>query len=614
LVIGLAVAGCGERTPTESADRQDDRPSPFIVSNASSSLATVGASTPAVADGSSLVFISLPPGRIPEGIRAAIRNLASGEVVQTDVREGGFDPVALHAVAGDQILIEVAMAGNGEPVRATEVVSLRRRPVVVRTDPPPRKRDVPLNKIISVVFSEPINASALTDGAIRLRSGNSAIPALLAFADQAQIVVNLTASEPLAPGTEYELVIGPSVRDISGDSLEETPIVPFTTVAGVATRLAFDALPLAAVSGVPLSVIRVTAVDDAGRPVIGFQRPVSLSLSANPAGAALIGPPSSVPTGGVASFMSLTVTHAGRFTLVASAEGLPQAISASFDVASGGRIAFVGGNWLGSVGGEPAHIYVVNLDGGAVTQLTSGPVFDDWPAWSPDGSRIAFARGGDTATAGIYIMNADGSGLQRVSAIGGTPAWSPDGTRIAFSGGGLHVMNADGSGVVRLSDTGGDYAPAWSPDGSTIAYNRFLDVNGDGWTQVYLMNADGSGQRRLTNDCTYTCGFQSAEGHPSWSPDGRTLTYWSYFMGVTVIAPDGTSAHSITTPGQIFPTPFFPEPVVWFESNPDWAPDGRAIVFWSNDRLYTARVDGIGGWALLSLPTGAHAPAWQRAR
>lgn len=141
----------------------------------------------------------------------------------------------------------------------------------------------------------------------------------------------------------------------------------------------------------------------------------------------------------------------------------------------GSRIAF------SSYRDGDSEIYVMNADGGGVEQLTDNEIRDWLPSWSPDGGRIAFQshRDGDWD---IYVMNADGSGVVRLNEdeyYDSFPAWSPSGDRIAFTsrrGGdmgnyvmkasspsgdtGIYVINADGSGVERLGEGA---MPAWSP-------------------------------------------------------------------------------------------------------------------------------------------------------
>ena len=165
-----------------------------------------------------------------------------------------------------------------------------------------------------------------------------------------------------------------------------------------------------------------------------------------------------------------------------------------------GRIAFT----RGPSGAE--DIYAINGNGSFPVNLTPGqPASDIDPAFSPDGTKIAFAsnRDGDYE---IYTANADGTGPSAADQQHGDdrdPAWSPNGSYIAFRSiarrrqrdlqdarGGRHADAADEQH--RQSD----FAPAWSPDGAEIAWQKFAGRNND----VYKMNADGQGQTRLTTD------------------------------------------------------------------------------------------------------------------
>lgn len=260
-------------------------------------------------------------------------------------------------------------------------------------------------------------------------------------------------------------------------------------------------------------------------------------------------------------------------------------ISDGYDPAwspDGTRIAFAS-----TRDGEPA-IYLANADGSAARRLTSG----SWPAWSPDGRRIAFHREGDFAWGDgqILIIETDGSNETTLSR-GEFPAWSPDGARIAFADGeGIAVMNADGSGISRL--LGGDFLPvtpsipngigkpAWSPDGRWIAFEHVGDSDMTP-AQIYVMNSDGSLPRRLTP----TRGIQYAESDPAWSPAGSRIAFWSYGYGIATVAANGGAQRTVY---KEFP------PVV-YGAKPAWSPDGITIAFTARYREGGVAIWVVGG-------------------
>lgn len=171
------------------------------------------------------------------------------------------------------------------------------------------------------------------------------------------------------------------------------------------------------------------------------------------------------------------------------------------------------------------EIFTMNPDGTGVVQLTNNSSDDGNPYWSPDGSRIVFEAYRD-GQAEIYVMNADGSGQTRLTSDGdfdGYPYWSQDGSKIAFTSrrtGGYRIysMNIDGSGLVQLSEQPYSFNASWSPDGTQIAYDA--DADGDGWQELWLMNADGSNQHLIV-DPSGTVDTWARD----WSPDGRYIAF-----------------------------------------------------------------------------------------
>ena len=211
--------------------------------------------------------------------------------------------------------------------------------------------------------------------------------------------------------------------------------------------------------------------------------------------------------------------------------------------ADGTNIAFV----RDTSGMELDEIYVMKGDGSGQTNITNHPAVSDIePSWSPDGSKIAFRTFRDGSHE-IFAMNADGSGQTNLTnnpAFDVAPAWSPDGTKIAFQSNRsmdneIYVMDADGTDPLNLTQTPGvDDRPAWSPDGTKIAFQSERD--GDG--EVFVMNADGSGQLNLTNNAVQ-------DGAPQWSPDGTKIIFTTDRTGdneVFVMNADGSGQTNLT--------------------------------------------------------------------
>jgi Tol biopolymer transport system component len=279
-----------------------------------------------------------------------------------------------------------------------------------------------------------------------------------------------------------------------------------------------------------------------------------------------------------------------------------------------GKIAFQSdrdGNW---------EIYVMNADGSGQTRLTFNAAADTEPAWSPDGSKIAFVSTRDSAvgSSDIYVMNADGSGQTRLTfgglagtGLGGNPAWSPDGTRIAFDDlSNVYVMSASGGAVTNLflmspnPELRSMNHPAWSPDGSKIAFTGRV-LNGFQDDGIFVMNAhDGSGKTNLT---------PNNPGHnhnPSWSADGSKISFDRY--GATLLegwqiyainAADGTGQVNLSNNR--------------FNDNVSaWSPDNSKIAFEStrsgNADIWVMSADGSGPVDLTNNPAADDDADWRR--
>jgi hypothetical protein len=268
-----------------------------------------------------------------------------------------------------------------------------------------------------------------------------------------------------------------------------------------------------------------------------------------------------------------------------------------------GKIAFASNRDNGG-GTNPPDIYVMNPDGSGQTRLTfgvNGGIDPVVPVWSPDGTKIAFSSFQSNGNYDIYTINANGGGqvnLTNTAVNEFDPAWSNDGSKLAYGrGGDIWVMNANGSQQTLLLTNGS--SPSWSPDGTRILFTR--NIVG-GFDDIFVMNTDGTGVTNLTNN---PGGYFS----PKWSPDGARVIFATN-SGISKMNPDGTGVSVLTNNGsnpEWSPDGSKVAFSRYQNGNPDvfvMNVDGTNVVPLTNNAAY----DNYPSWQVSSVPTPTPTP------
>ena len=307
------------------------------------------------------------------------------------------------------------------------------------------------------------------------------------------------------------------------------------------------------------------------------------------------------------------------------------AVASAAPAAADGRdqeIAFQSGRGL-----DPAsnlqRIHRMDLDGSGVRPLLPDQFDNSFDvAWSPDGDRFAFTSILDPGYFELHVARADGTRIQRLTVTGDVhdagPAWFPSGDRLAFVSDrvesdptafgpfDLYVMRlrppfAPFNVTNRPGNDCGCYEPAFifaapsvAPDGRRIAFTS--DIAETDNFDVYVINRDGTGLRRLTTE-------PGIDAEPDWSPDGRTIAFHSDRDGdaeLYVMRRDGRGATQVTRNEGVK------------DVQPDWSPDGRRFAFTSdasgNDDIWVIDTDGDDARQVTADPAVDERPAWRPRR
>jgi Tol biopolymer transport system component len=538
-----------------------------------------------------VAFVSAVPGAVAGALTGTIENPRLGRSIPVELLDGGFDPIAVPAAAGDTLELSFALPGAA-PVLVRAAVPARRRPRVVRTHPARGRTDVAINSIVRAVFSEPIDPATLGDSTVRLLQDGVAIPGSIRISAGSSVSVDFVPAAPLAPATSYRLVLDPGIRDLAGDPLELPEPVDFTTFGEGGNSPLTVTVTTGGVDPDPDGYEIV--LDARAAYALGVNETITIpGVGAGGHSVMLTGlAPNCFTAGGIVRSVTVTEGASVAITFAVTCAELPElevivsTIGADPDpdgyliqtegwvgqIASSGsvRIPFpryganivsladIRGNCM--TDGPPRQS--VEILAGAASPMTVAFVVTCTPDFIPAGV-LAIARYAADGPPAIHVVSADGSNAVQLTPgdmYATSPAWSPDGRRIAFvrhaeESAELYVMNADGTGAVRrVSEVGLHVAtPVWSRDGARIIYM----AQRRGPATAEMVEADGNGSpvhleiaRRWSNP-------------PAWSPAGDRIAIIRQTT-LEIMSLDAVYFRQIPLGAGVF-------------QDPAWSPDGRTI-------------------------------------
>jgi dipeptidyl aminopeptidase/acylaminoacyl peptidase len=269
--------------------------------------------------------------------------------------------------------------------------------------------------------------------------------------------------------------------------------------------------------------------------------------------------------------------------------------------AANGRIAYVSDaacRFDPSLKNE--DIFSMAPDGTGKADLTRNANPDASPAWSADGTKLAFTRPGKANNDDVFVMSSNGKAQRNVTKTSpddANPDWTPDGSKITYDVSGTTVFsaNSDGTGIAPLIP--GGYEASWSSTGKVV-YSTTVEPSN---AEIFVANADGSGAHNVTNAPGYD------DDSAVWSPDGTKIAWVRFYGGageIFVMNADGSGQTNLTNnPAN--------------DADPTWSPDGSKIAFTTNrgptgdNEIYMINANGSNPVDLTNSPANESDPDWQ---